>query len=131
MAHKPHEFTLAGLTTTSRSDRYDLLIVGCGPAGLSAADRASEKGLRVALVDPKPLNVWRNNYGVWVDEFEALGLGDCFSNVWPKARVVLDDDDPNGIQLDRAYGQVDRIKLKVRPEWAFPNQAARRLQPRS
>ena len=110
--HKPHEHDLLALSPTSREDRVDLLIVGCGPAGLSAADRASEKGLRVALVDPRPLAVWRNNYGVWVDEFEELGLDDCFANVWPKARVVIDDEHPEGIQLDRPYAQVDRVKLK-------------------
>jgi len=110
--HKPHEHDLPGLSPTSREDRVDLLIVGCGPAGLSAADRASEKGLRVALVDPRPLAAWRNNYGVWVDEFQELGLDDCFANVWPKARVVIDDERPEGIQLDRPYAQVDRVKLK-------------------
>ena len=110
--HKPHEHDMLALSPTSREDRVDLLIVGCGPAGLSAADRASEKGLRVALVDPRPLAVWRNNYGVWVDEFEELGLDDCFANVWPKARVVIDDEHPEGIQLDRPYAQVDRVKLK-------------------
>ena len=110
--HEPHEHDLLPLSSTSREDRVDLLIVGCGPAGLSAADRASEKGLRVALVDPRPLAAWRNNYGVWVDEFEELGFDDCFANVWPKARVVIDDDRPEGIRLDRPYAQVDRVKLK-------------------
>ena len=110
--HEPHEHVLLPLSPTSREDRVDLLIVGCGPAGLSAADRASEKGLRVAVVDPRPLAAWRNNYGVWVDEFEELGLDDCFANVWPKARVVIDDERPEGIQLDRPYAQVDRVKLK-------------------
>ena len=100
------------LLPSSRSDRYDLVVVGCGPAGLSAADRASSKGLRVALIDPDPLARWRNNYGVWVDEFEELGLEDCFNHVWPKARVVIDDETPEGIRLDRPYAQVDRIKLK-------------------
>ena len=36
--------------------------------------RPCPRGLRVALVDPRPLARWRNNYGVWVDEFEALDL---------------------------------------------------------
>ena len=107
-----HEMALPPLLPSSRSDRYDLVVVGCGPAGLSAADRASSKGLRVALIDPDPLARWRNNYGVWVDEFEELGLEDCFNHVWPKARVVIDDETPEGIRLDRPYAQVDRIKLK-------------------
>lgn len=75
-----HEFNLPELTPSSRENRFDLIVVGCGPAGLSAADRASAKGLRVALVDPRPLSLWRNNYGVWVDEFEDLGRG---GRPWP------------------------------------------------
>ena len=62
-------------------------------------------------MDPAPGAPWRNNYGVWVDEFEALGYGECFTRQWPTARVVLDDSGP-GIALQRAYAQVDRGKLK-------------------
>ena len=107
-----HTIELPELTESSRLDRFDLVIVGCGPAGLSAADRASSKGLRVALIDPTPLKRWQNNYGVWVDEFEDLGLTDCFNKVWPKAKVVIDDARPDGIDLNRPYGQVNRIALK-------------------
>ena len=107
-----HTIELPELTPSSRLDRFDLVIVGCGPAGLSAADRASSKGLRVALIDPTPLKRWQNNYGVWVDEFEDLGLTDCFNKVWPKAKVVIDDARPDGIDLNRPYGQVNRIALK-------------------
>ena len=75
-------------------------------------DPSGSHETRAALVDPRPLEPWRNNYGVWVDEFENLGLADCFNNVWQQARVVIEDDKPEGIQLDRAYAQVDRIALK-------------------
>jgi lycopene cyclase-like protein len=68
--------------------------------------------LAVALIDPAPLAPWRNNYGVWVDEFEALGHGDCFTQRWPLARVLLTADAPAGLPLDRAYAQVDRARLK-------------------
>lgn len=34
---------------------YDLCVVGGGPGGLSAAIRAAQRGVRVALVDPGPL----------------------------------------------------------------------------
>lgn len=47
-------------------------------------------GFKVCVVDPAPLRVWPNNYGVWVDEFAAMGLDDCIELVWPQARVYLD-----------------------------------------
>ncbi len=51
---------------------------------------------------------------MWVDEFEALGHGDCFTRSWPLARVLLTEDAPAGVSLDRAYAQVDRAKLKAK-----------------
>jgi D-hydroxyproline dehydrogenase subunit alpha len=43
-------------------DRYDVLVIGAGPAGLAAARRASECGVRVAMVDDNPApggQIWR------------------------------------------------------------------------
>lgn len=44
----------------------------------------------MVVVDPEPLSKWPNNYGVWVDEFAAMGLDGCLELVWPKATVFLD-----------------------------------------
>ena len=43
------------------------------------------------MLDPNPKVPWINNYGVWCDEFEAMGLEDCFKVVWPKAVVHLNN----------------------------------------
>ena len=51
----------------------------------------------MCVVDPAPLSSWPNNYGVWVDEFEAMGLADCLERVWPKAQVFLDST-PSGVK---------------------------------
>ena len=45
-----------------------------------------QAGFSVCVVDPEPLAPWINNYGVWVDEFQAMGLEDCLHVVWPKAK---------------------------------------------
>ncbi|GAQ85842.1 lycopene beta cyclase [Klebsormidium nitens] len=90
----------------------DILVVGAGPAGLSVAQRASAAGLRVCCVDPGPKSIWPNNYGVWIDEFEAMGLTDCLDYTWPKARVWLDGSDKRS--LDRPYGRVNRNRLKTK-----------------
>lgn len=45
----------------------DLVVIGCGPAGLSLAAETARQGLSVALIGPDLPFV--NNYGVWEDEF--------------------------------------------------------------
>lgn len=43
--------------------RFDVLVVGTGPAGIAAAVRAAESGARVALLDDNPApggQIWRN-----------------------------------------------------------------------
>ena len=90
----------------------DLLVVGAGPAGLSVAQQVAARGLSVVCVDPTPDSVWPNNYGVWVDEFEALGLADCLDYVWPRATVYLNTNEEK--QLDRPYGRVNRRVLKTK-----------------
>lgn len=71
----------------------DVIIAGAGPAGTATAARIASQGLSVVVVDPSPLQHWPNNYGVWCDEFEAMGLDDCFERVWTKANVWLREDD--------------------------------------
>ncbi len=70
--------------------RVDLVVAGGGPAGVAVAQRVAAAGFSVCVVDPEPLGVWPNNYGVWVDEFQAMGMEDCLEVVWPKAKVWLD-----------------------------------------
>eukprot|EP00798_Chlamydomonas_sp_ICE-L_P023575 gene23575-9100_t len=64
----------------------DLIVCGSGPAGVAAAERVAAAGFSVCVVDPNPLSAWPNNYGVWVDEFEAMGLRDCLEVIWPSAK---------------------------------------------
>ncbi|XP_011621797.1 lycopene beta cyclase, chloroplastic/chromoplastic isoform X2 [Amborella trichopoda] len=88
----------------------DLVVVGGGPAGLAVAQLVSEAGLSVCSIDPSPTLVWPNNYGVWVDEFEAMDLLDCLDTTWSGAVVFIDDT--NTKFLDRPYGRVNRRQLK-------------------
>ncbi|KAL5211947.1 hypothetical protein ABZP36_022794 [Zizania latifolia] len=94
----------------ARSRPVDLAVVGGGPAGLAVAQRVAEAGLSVCAIDPSPAVVWPNNYGVWVDEFEAMGLSHCLDAVWPSASVFIDDRSVKS--LDRPYARVARRKLK-------------------
>ncbi|CAI6007204.1 unnamed protein product, partial [Closterium sp. NIES-65] len=54
---------------TKESSVLDVLVVGCGPAGLSIAAECAKRGLTVGLVAEMHPSV--NNYGVWLDEFKG------------------------------------------------------------
>ncbi|WP_341815956.1 lycopene cyclase family protein [Labedaea rhizosphaerae] len=46
----------------------DVLVAGAGPAGWALAHACADRGLRTALVAPRPRRVWWQTYGVWADE---------------------------------------------------------------
>ncbi|KAG1331052.1 capsanthin/capsorubin synthase, chromoplastic-like [Cocos nucifera] len=95
----------------SNSSSYDAVILGCGPAGLRLAEQVSARSVHVCCIDPSPLSAWPNNYGVWVDEFEAMGLEGCLDKVWPMTTVFIDDRKTK--YLGRPYGRVSRKRLKT------------------
>lgn len=86
----------------------DAVVVGCGPAGLYLAAQLAKRGLSVGLVGPDAPFV--NNYGVWADEFEALGLAHTIERTFPDAVCWFG----GGAQrrVGRAYGRVSRRALR-------------------
>jgi NADPH-dependent 2,4-dienoyl-CoA reductase/sulfur reductase-like enzyme len=64
---------------------YDVLVIGAGPAGLAAACRAAESGVKVAVVDDNPRpggQIWRSGAGkfaagavAWLATAERLKVG--------------------------------------------------------
>ncbi|KAG9128958.1 hypothetical protein Leryth_014742 [Lithospermum erythrorhizon] len=106
------DFNVSWLEQSERKASYDVVIMGSGPAGLRLAEQVSRYGIKVCVIDPSPLSMWPNNYGVWVDEFESLGLQDCLDKEWPMASVYINDNKTK--YLDRAYGRVSRNKLKLK-----------------
>lgn len=60
--------------------RFDVLVIGAGPAGIAAAVRAAEKGMSVGLVDDNPApggQIWRrgapqnSSARLWLSRLEA------------------------------------------------------------
>ncbi|KAL8115366.1 capsanthin/capsorubin synthase, chromoplastic-like [Apium graveolens] len=105
------EFDLSWYDPSKRS-RFDVIVIGAGPAGLRLAERVAGYGIHVCCVDPSPLSIWPNNYGVWVDEFETMGFQDCFDKAWPMSSVHINEQKTK--YLNRPYGRVNRQKLKMK-----------------
>ncbi|XP_062172435.1 capsanthin/capsorubin synthase, chromoplastic-like [Alnus glutinosa] len=105
-------FDLPWFDPTSARPQFDVIIIGTGPAGLRLAEQLSCYGIKVCCVDPLPLSMWPNNYGVWVDEFQSLGLEDCFDKTWPMSCVYINENKTK--YLNRPYGRVSRKKLKTK-----------------
>uniref|UniRef100_A0A7S0RHM7 lycopene beta-cyclase n=1 Tax=Chlamydomonas leiostraca TaxID=1034604 RepID=A0A7S0RHM7_9CHLO len=90
----------------------DLIVAGGGPSGIAVAQRVAAAGFSVVVIEQDPYAIWPNNYGVWVDEFQAMGLEDCLQVVWPKAKVWLHSGPDGERFLKRPFGRVDRPALK-------------------
>lgn len=61
---------------TTETRRYDVLVVGGGPAGLAAAEAAAKSGARVALLERRkeigyPVHT---SGGSWISDMRALGI---------------------------------------------------------
>nr|ATD53299.1 lycopene beta-cyclase [Undaria pinnatifida] len=109
---------------SSKNVVYDAAIVGYGPAGGVMATLLAEKhGLKVCIIDPNLEKRWIPNYGVWVEEWEALdkdlqiGLGDCLDLTWEVTDSFFGGS--HGVPADercrinRAYARVSRDKMQA------------------
>lgn len=86
-------------------DRFDVAIVGAGPAGLALAGAVAARGRTVAVIDPAPDAPWKPVWSGFEDELPGIPV----RHRWPRTRVELDA----GPRIqERAYVQVDREGLQ-------------------
>ena len=75
--------------------------------GVALSLNLAKQGLSVAMIGPIE-GGWPNNYGVWMDEWDALGLPlECIQQTYASTRITISADESIGI--DRAYGKVGLI----------------------
>ncbi|MCZ2820729.1 lycopene cyclase family protein [Modestobacter sp. VKM Ac-2977] len=66
------------MNSVAPDQRWDVVVAGAGPAGLSVAAACAARGLGVVVVAPH-LRPWHQTYGMWADELDAVStalLGD-------------------------------------------------------
>ena len=87
---------------------------------------------QVLIVDPNPLAPWMNNFGVWIDEFRAMGLEDCLDHTWDRALVHLDAS-PEGARCGRCAPGPPAVPAVGHPACLLPAcvRCAARLMPSS
>ncbi len=88
---------------------YDLVIVGGGPAGTSAAYTAAKNGVRVALLEKeeKIAQTVRTSGVTWVKDVKKFGIPKEFCNeiknytfCSPNNHVTISDSEPRAVVLD-------------------------------
>jgi len=97
--------------------RFDVLVVGGGPAGLAAAVSAAEHGAQVGLVDDNPAlggQIWRAGLGghgrdaaQWIQRLDALGV-----EILCGTRV-FDNPVPNQLRAEAENGLVELSYRKL------------------
>lgn len=116
----------------------DVLVVGAGPAGLAAACRAAENGLRVAVVDDNPSaggQIWRGEQAkpstpeaqVWFERIrsaamELIGGARVFQQ--PRAGTLLAETSHDVCELNYAnliLATGARERFLPFPGWTLPN----------
>jgi len=85
----------------------DILILGCGPAGLALARQARNRGLDVACMAPQPSAEWSQTLCSWMDELDGIPT----RAGWKSIAVRLDEDREH--RFDRSYGLIDNRALKA------------------
>jgi lycopene beta-cyclase len=88
----------------------DVLVIGSGPAGLAIAAELCGVGLKVTgLSLSHPRVPWKNSYGIWCDDLEALGLGASLRYRWKDCSVYAQGQE---FILGRDYGLFDNGYLQ-------------------
>jgi len=112
---------------------FDVVVVGAGPAGLTASCRAAECGRQVAVLDDNPLpggQIWRGaskEAAAWMRRAERLGVE------WMTGARVFDSPEPQKLAVETFEGDWRiayrslilatgaRERFLPFPGWTLPN----------
>jgi len=92
-----------------KEHHFDLVVVGGGPAGSSAAFQASKQGIKVALLEKESsiAETVRTSGVTWMENIKEFGIpDDCYNPIRnysfcsPKNEVTISDSIPHAAVLD-------------------------------
>lgn len=89
---------------------FDVVVMGCGPAGLGIAAQCARKGLTTMCISPSLDTPWQHNYACWIDDVADLSFAVPFTKTWPKVAVFLDKTRQH--LIERPYGLINNTGLK-------------------
>src|SRR5690606_3087025 len=92
------------------ADEPELWIVGAGPAALLLADACVARGVAVGLLVPDLRTTWPRNYGLWLDDAEALGVDGHLARCWSRAQARFA---AGARTLERGYALLDDRRLQL------------------
>jgi NADPH-dependent 2,4-dienoyl-CoA reductase/sulfur reductase-like enzyme len=119
---------------SAASQRFDVLVVGGGPAGIAAAVNAAESGHSVGIVDENATlggQIWRGESDVpaaskWVERVRSFGVTVLWGRVFhqPEPRILMAEDD-DGLHELRYETLILATGARERflpfPGWTLPN----------
>jgi D-hydroxyproline dehydrogenase subunit alpha len=123
----------------NREDRLDVLVVGGGPAGMAAAVRAAECGMKTAILDDNPKlggQIWRHGYssdsvpedaGTWHTLLRATNVTIlCGKRVFhqPEPGVLWAEENDELVELrckKLVLATGARERFLPFPGWTLPN----------
>jgi lycopene cyclase-like protein len=92
------------------ADEPELWIVGAGPAALLLADACITRGIAVGLLAPDLRDPWPRNYGLWLDDAEALGVDGYLGRRWARSELRFAAGPK---LLERGYALLDHRRLQL------------------
>src|SRR5690242_3019424 len=93
-----------GMPARAAQPSYDVVVIGCGAAGMTAALRASKRGLSVLVVEKAPTfggSAARSGAGIWIPNNRvilAAGVPDTPAKAAAYLAAVVDGDVPTAKQ---------------------------------
>ncbi len=127
-----------GLGTADETYRFDVLVIGAGPAGMAAAAAAAEAGARAGVVDDNPEpggQIWRGGAGPapsplaarWFERFHAGAVAVLSrTRVFDAPAPSILAAERDGRMLELQYGKLvlatgARERFLPFPGWTLPN----------